>query len=126
MVALHPARRAVPRHLLRLHHRLRGSQNGRWHLTAYCHTRQAIRWFRLDRITAAHLTSHPPTGLSPTSASAQPRNACFTASTAIAPSPGRRSPKSRASSGPSVVLKTGAASGRISLHDAGSLVTVKG
>lgn len=28
-----------------------------WYLVAYCHMRQAIRWFRLNRITSAHLTS---------------------------------------------------------------------
>ncbi len=32
---------------------------GRWHLVAHCRTRDAIRWFRLDRITAAHLTAEP-------------------------------------------------------------------
>jgi len=30
---------------------------GHWYLVAHCHERQAIRWFRLDRITSAHLTS---------------------------------------------------------------------
>ncbi|MCL2316123.1 MAG: YafY family transcriptional regulator [Actinomycetia bacterium] len=29
---------------------------GHWYLVAYCHRRQAIRWFRLDRIRSAHLT----------------------------------------------------------------------
>ncbi|MDR1265603.1 MAG: YafY family transcriptional regulator [Propionibacteriaceae bacterium] len=36
---------------------LLGHTLGHWYLIAYCHTRQAIRWFRLDRITAARLTS---------------------------------------------------------------------
>lgn len=30
---------------------------GRWHLVAHCRTRDAIRWFRLDRITSAHPTA---------------------------------------------------------------------
>ena len=34
---------------------------GHWYLIAYCHLRQAIRWFRLDRITAARLTSEEST-----------------------------------------------------------------
>lgn len=29
---------------------------GHWYLVAHCHDRDAIRWFRLDRITAARLT----------------------------------------------------------------------
>ena len=29
---------------------------GHWYLVAFCHERQAIRWFRLDRIISAHLT----------------------------------------------------------------------
>ncbi len=32
---------------------------GRWHLVAHCRTRDAIRWFQLDRITAAHSTAEP-------------------------------------------------------------------
>lgn len=32
---------------------------GHWYLMAYCRLRQAPRWFRLDRIRAAHLTSEP-------------------------------------------------------------------
>ena len=32
---------------------------GRWYLVAHCHTRDAIRWFRLERITAAHPTAEP-------------------------------------------------------------------
>jgi predicted DNA-binding transcriptional regulator YafY len=32
---------------------------GHWHLLAWCRMRQAPRWFRTDRITAAHLTSEP-------------------------------------------------------------------
>jgi len=34
---------------------------GHWYLVAYCHQKQAIRWFRLDRITNAHLTSQEST-----------------------------------------------------------------
>lgn len=30
---------------------------GRWYLVAWCRLRTAIRWFRLDRIVEAHLTS---------------------------------------------------------------------
>ncbi len=30
---------------------------GHWHLLAWCRLRQGPRWFRTDRITAAHLTS---------------------------------------------------------------------
>ena len=30
---------------------------GHWYLVAHCHERDAIRWFRLDRIVSAHLTS---------------------------------------------------------------------
>ena len=36
---------------------LLGNTFGHWYLIAHCHTRQAIRWFRLDRIIAARLTS---------------------------------------------------------------------
>lgn len=32
---------------------------GRWYLVAYCRTREAVRWFRLERIAAAHLTVEP-------------------------------------------------------------------
>ncbi len=32
---------------------------GRWYLIAHCRTRDAIRWFRLDRITAANSTAEP-------------------------------------------------------------------
>ncbi|ALJ20473.1 helix-turn-helix transcriptional regulator [Microbacterium sp. No. 7] len=32
---------------------------GRWHLVAHCRERDAIRWFDLDRITAAHTTAEP-------------------------------------------------------------------
>ncbi|OKI46018.1 helix-turn-helix transcriptional regulator [Micromonospora sp. CB01531] len=34
---------------------------GHWYLVGHCHTRQAIRWLRLDRISAAHLTTQPAT-----------------------------------------------------------------
>ena len=30
---------------------------GRWYLLAYCHTRKDGRWFRLDRISSARITS---------------------------------------------------------------------
>lgn len=30
-----------------------------WYLVGRCRTRDAIRWFRLDRVTAAHLTTEP-------------------------------------------------------------------
>jgi predicted DNA-binding transcriptional regulator YafY len=32
---------------------------GHWFLVAHCHRRQAIRWFRLDRIERASLTAQP-------------------------------------------------------------------
>ena len=32
---------------------------GYWHLLAWCRLRQGPRWFRTDRITAAHLTAEP-------------------------------------------------------------------
>jgi predicted DNA-binding transcriptional regulator YafY len=32
---------------------------GHWYLLAYCRLRRGPRWFRLDRIRAAHLTSEP-------------------------------------------------------------------
>ena len=32
---------------------------GRWYLVGNCRTREAIRWFRLDRMTSAHLTTEP-------------------------------------------------------------------
>ena len=32
---------------------------GHWHLLAWCRLRRGPRWFRTDRITAAHLTSEP-------------------------------------------------------------------
>jgi predicted DNA-binding transcriptional regulator YafY len=40
---------------------LLGNTLGHWYLIGYCHLRQAIRWFRLDRITTAHLTQQPST-----------------------------------------------------------------
>ena len=33
--------------------------NGHWHLLAWCRLRNGPRWFRTDRITAAHPTSEP-------------------------------------------------------------------
>ncbi|WP_127505865.1 helix-turn-helix transcriptional regulator [Actinoplanes solisilvae] len=32
---------------------------GHWYLVGHCRSRQAIRWFRLDRVGAAHLTKLP-------------------------------------------------------------------
>ncbi|MFT4228028.1 helix-turn-helix transcriptional regulator [Micropruina sp.] len=32
---------------------------GQWYLVAHCRTREAIRWFRLDRIATAHPTAEP-------------------------------------------------------------------
>ncbi|MDT0327328.1 helix-turn-helix transcriptional regulator [Nocardiopsis lambiniae] len=32
---------------------------GHWYLVGHCRTREAIRWLRLDRVTAAHLTTEP-------------------------------------------------------------------
>ena len=32
---------------------------GQWYLVGNCRTRKAIRWFRLDRVTSAHLTTEP-------------------------------------------------------------------
>lgn len=32
---------------------------GCWYLVAHCRTRDAIRWFRIDRITSAHPTAEP-------------------------------------------------------------------
>jgi predicted DNA-binding transcriptional regulator YafY len=36
---------------------------GDWHLVAYCHLREAVRWFRLGRIEQARLTSAAATDL---------------------------------------------------------------
>ena len=33
--------------------------DGHWYLVAWCHHRRAPRWFRLDRIRAAHTTDEP-------------------------------------------------------------------
>lgn len=33
--------------------------SGHWWAVAHCRTREAVRWFRLDRIVAAHLTAEP-------------------------------------------------------------------
>ena len=32
---------------------------GQWYLVGNCRTRKAIRWFRLDRVISAHLTTEP-------------------------------------------------------------------
>jgi predicted DNA-binding transcriptional regulator YafY len=36
---------------------LLGHKDGHWYLVARCHTAEAIRWFRLDRVEAANLTN---------------------------------------------------------------------
>ena len=36
--------------------------DGHWHLLAWCRLRRGPRWFRTDRITAAHLTAEPAPG----------------------------------------------------------------
>lgn len=36
---------------------------GQWYLVGNCRTRKAIRWFRLDRMTAAHLTGETAAGI---------------------------------------------------------------
>ena len=36
-----------------------GWTGGHWYLVAYCHEREATRWFRLDRIVEARLTRQP-------------------------------------------------------------------
>jgi predicted DNA-binding transcriptional regulator YafY len=38
-------------------------RDGHWSLVAHCHDRQAIRWFRLDRIERATLTTRPAVDL---------------------------------------------------------------
>jgi len=47
-----PSRRRVEPHLL-------AHTNEQWYLVGWCHTRQAPRWFRWDRIDRAHLTPEP-------------------------------------------------------------------
>ena len=37
---------------------------GRWYLVGNCRTRKAIRWFRLDRMTSARLTTEPSMAIS--------------------------------------------------------------
>jgi predicted DNA-binding transcriptional regulator YafY len=37
---------------------------GQWYLVGNCRTREAIRWFRLDRMTSARLTTEPSTTIS--------------------------------------------------------------
>ncbi|WP_213456344.1 WYL domain-containing protein [Rhizomonospora bruguierae] len=34
---------------------------GHRYLVGHCHTHQAIRWLRLDRVSPAHLTTQPAT-----------------------------------------------------------------
>lgn len=33
--------------------------HGHWYLVAHCRLRDGIRWFRLDRVTSAHMTAEP-------------------------------------------------------------------
>lgn len=37
--------------------------HAQWYLVGHCRTREAIRWFRLDRVTAAHVTAEPAAGI---------------------------------------------------------------
>ena len=46
------SRRRVEPHLL-------ARTGDRWYLLGWCHRRQAPRWFRFDRVRAAHLTKEP-------------------------------------------------------------------
>lgn len=39
-----------------------GSTAGFWYLTCWCQLRKAIRWFRLDHIQSATVTSRPCSG----------------------------------------------------------------
>ena len=48
---------------------------GHWYFVAYCRTRDAIRWFRLDRIAAAHLTAEPATDIAVESVGTPPPSA---------------------------------------------------
>ena len=45
-----PSRRRVEPHLI-------ARTNERWYLIAWCQQKQAVRWFRWDRIDAADLTA---------------------------------------------------------------------
>ena len=47
-----PSRRRVEPHLIAL-------TDDYWYLIAWCHQKQAVRWFRWDRIDAADLTGQP-------------------------------------------------------------------
>ena len=38
------------------------STEGHWYLVGWCHLRDAIRWFRLDRIVTASVTQDPCSG----------------------------------------------------------------
>ncbi len=49
---------------------------GHWYLVAYCRTRDAIRWFRLDRLIAAHPTAETATDIPVASIGPPPRTAC--------------------------------------------------
>ncbi len=46
-----------------------------WHLAAWCRLRQGYRWFRTDRITAAHLTTRPSPRHDPAALGTPPEDA---------------------------------------------------
>ena len=48
---------------------------GHWHLAAWCRLRRDFRWFRSDRITAAHLTTEPSPRHDPAVLGAPPQDA---------------------------------------------------
>jgi predicted DNA-binding transcriptional regulator YafY len=48
---------------------------GHWYLVGHCRTRKAIRWFRLDRVTTAHLTSETASSIPVDAVGAPPATA---------------------------------------------------
>jgi len=48
---------------------------GEWYLVGYCRTREALRWFRLDRFTAAHCTTEPAAKIPAAAVGAPPATA---------------------------------------------------
>lgn len=46
---------------------------GHWYLVGNCRTREAIRWFRLDRVTSAHLTTEPSASFTVEAVGTRPR-----------------------------------------------------
>lgn len=52
---------------------------GHWYLAAWCRLRQDFRWFRTDRITAAHLTTEPSPRHEPASLGDPPDDAAAVA-----------------------------------------------